>query len=274
MANICTLFLSVQVPTQEGVLPRAFRCICLPVRGGFKLNAALPENQFRTHSRVVPWDESFIQELRDGLSAFKICAGWPIFWMCMAEGAQLSISQAGQMATHRIPNDLIKSANPVAYVVIGLFVQNVLYPYLQQRQIKFGPVDRITSGFIIMSIAMVYAAIVRALIYRAAPCYRYPLACAASNSGNIPNQVHVLIQLPQFVIIALGEVFCWPTGSEYTYNHAPKSMKSILQACMLCGGIWVRVCTGHGPEPLDPGSTATASLGVGFRSYVPDSVCI
>ncbi|EAL89288.1 putative PTR family peptide transporter [Aspergillus fumigatus Af293] len=65
------------------------------------------EYQLENHHGVVPWDKEFISELRGALSAFKICIGWPIFWVCMGQGAQVSISQAGQMETHGIPNDLI-----------------------------------------------------------------------------------------------------------------------------------------------------------------------
>lgn len=84
-----------------------------------------------------------------------------------------------------------------------------------------------------MSVAMAYSAVVQAIIYRSAPCYSHPLSCPASSGGHTPNHVHVLLQLPTFVIIALAEVFCWPTGSEYTYSHAPKSMKSVLQTCYI-----------------------------------------
>jgi POT family proton-dependent oligopeptide transporter len=130
------------------------------------------------------------------------------------------------MEIHGIPNDLIKSANPIAYVIFGLIVQKQLYPFLQKRKIVFHAVDRITLGFVIMSV-------VQAFIYRTGPSYSHPLACEASDSGQIPSRIHVLWRLPTFIIIALAEVFCWPTGSEYTYSHAPKSMKSVLQACYI-----------------------------------------
>ncbi|KAF3484344.1 oligopeptide transporter [Arthroderma uncinatum] len=208
----------VHPPVHGAVLPRTARCSWYAVQSRFDLDAALPESQLRTHNRVVPWDKEFINELRDALSAFKICVGWPIFWVCMGEGAQVSISQAGQMETHGVPNDLIKSSNPIAYMIIGVMI-------------RFSPINRISLGFAIMSVAMAYAAVVQALIYKAGPCYTYPLACVASQGGKIPNYVHVLVQLPVYIIIALAEVFCWPTGSEYTYSHSPDSMKSILQAC-------------------------------------------
>lgn len=120
----------------------------------------------------------------------------------MGEGAQVSISQAGQMETHGIPNDLIKSANPIAYVIFGLIVQKQLYPFLQKRKIVFRAVDRITLGFIIISVAMAYSPLVQAFIYCTGPCYSHPLVCEASDSGQIPNRIHVIWQLPIFIIIA------------------------------------------------------------------------
>ncbi|KAJ5147427.1 hypothetical protein N7526_000779 [Penicillium atrosanguineum] len=223
----------VHPPSQGSKLPLAARCLWCAMRGGFNLDAALPERQLEVHGRVVLWDKEFIAELRGALSAFKICIGWPIFWVCMGEASQVSISQAGQMETHGIPNDLLKTSNAVTYVLFGIIVQKLLYPFLQKRKIAFSPVNRITLGFSIMSIAMAYSAVVQHAIYQAGPCYSRPLACDASQGGKIPNHVHVLLQLPAFVIIAIAEVFCWPTGSEYTYSHAPKSMKSILQACYI-----------------------------------------
>ncbi|KAL4909131.1 hypothetical protein BDW74DRAFT_174343 [Aspergillus multicolor] len=223
---------SVHPSTQGSVLPRAACCLWYAAREGFRLDAAQPNYQLK-HKRVVPWDKEFITELREALSALKICIGWPIFWVCMGQRAQVSILQAGQMETHAIPNDLVKSSHPVAYVIIGFLVQKGLYPLFQCRKIIFSPVNRITLGFLIMSLAMAYAAIVQVSIYRSGPCYSHPLSlsCEASEGGTIPSRVHVLLQLPTYVIIALAEVFCWPTGSEYTYSHAPRSMKSILQAC-------------------------------------------
>jgi POT family proton-dependent oligopeptide transporter len=111
------------------------------------------------------------------------------------------------METHGIPNDLIKSSNPVAYVIIGVLVQKKLYPFLQRRKISFSPVNRISLGFFIMSVAMAYSAVVQAIIYRSGPCYSHPLSCPASSRGRTPSHVHVLLQLPMFGIIALAEVF-------------------------------------------------------------------
>ena len=48
-----------------------------------------------------------------------------------------------------------------------------------------------------------------------------------------PNSVHVLWLLPQIIIITMAEVMFNITGLEFAYSQAPKTMKSLLQACWL-----------------------------------------
>ncbi|GAB0094457.1 hypothetical protein DMENIID0001_097630 [Sergentomyia squamirostris] len=47
------------------------------------------------------------------------------------------------------------------------------------------------------------------------------------------NSVHMLWQVPQYVIMTAGEVMFSVTGLEFSYSQAPVSMKSVLQACWL-----------------------------------------
>lgn len=48
-----------------------------------------------------------------------------------------------------------------------------------------------------------------------------------------PNSIHMLWQLPQYILLALGEVAYSATGIEFSYSQAPPSMKSALQAAWL-----------------------------------------
>ena len=48
-----------------------------------------------------------------------------------------------------------------------------------------------------------------------------------------PNTVHMLWQLPKFVIITVSEVMFSVTGVEFAYSQAPVSMKSVVQAAWL-----------------------------------------
>ncbi|XP_074524013.1 solute carrier family 15 member 1-like [Halichoeres trimaculatus] len=45
-----------------------------------------------------------------------------------------------------------------------------------------------------------------------------------------PNSVHIAWQIPQYFLIAAGEVMFSVTGLEFTYTQTPSNMKSMLQA--------------------------------------------
>ena len=87
-----------------------------------------------------------------------------------------------------------------------------------------------TVGFIIEAAAMAYVAGIQKLLYSRPPCYSHPRQCRASDGGKIPNDVHVLTQVPVYVLEGLGETFSNPAGYEYAYTKAPQSMKTVVQA--------------------------------------------
>ncbi|GAB6025397.1 hypothetical protein CHUAL_011142 [Chamberlinius hualienensis] len=54
-----------------------------------------------------------------------------------------------------------------------------------------------------------------------------------SNADVKANQVKMLWQIPQYVIITMGEIMFSITGLAFSYSQAPASMKSVLQAAWL-----------------------------------------
>lgn len=65
----------------------------------------------------------------------------------------------------------------------------------------------------------------------------------------VPNEVHMLWQVPQICLISLAEVLISVTGLEFSYSQAPLFMKSVLQ---------VRRVLRHSSEvsPVEPVRTA------------------
>lgn len=63
----------------------------------------------------------------------------------------------------------------------------------------------------------------------------------------------MFLQAPIYVIGSLAEIFCITTGSEYAYNQAPSSMKSVVRAFWLpmagIGGVLAMALT---PLAVDP----------------------
>lgn len=141
------------------------------------------------------------------------------------------------MEGHGVPNDLMQNFDPISILVFAPILDQIVYPFLQKMHIKFRPITRISLGFVVASLSMMYAAIIQHLIYKAGPCYGQPLNCpAALNSPDgvvQPNHVHIAIQTPAYVFIGISEIFASVTGLEYAYMKAPPSMKSFVQSLYL-----------------------------------------
>lgn len=215
---------------ERSALPDAMWASWFAAKDGFKLDAAKPSYQIEKHNRAVTWTESFVDELKTAFSACRMLLFWPILWLCRVQLSTNLISQAAQMETVGVPNDMLYNANPITIIIFLPLMDKVVFPWLRRHGFALSPVTRVTIGFILEAAAMGFAAIVQKLIYTSGPCYSYPLTCDASHGGQIPNSVNVFVQLPIYVLEAFSEIFATPAGYELAFTMAPKSMKSILQA--------------------------------------------
>lgn len=223
------------------------------IAGGFKMDAAKPDAQLQNHGRQVTWNDSFIEDIKRSLLTCRVLLLFPIHWLCYNQTFNNLISQAGQMVTYGIPNDMMKIAGAISGILVAPIVQQGLYPLLTRHQIPFTPISRMTVGFAVLTLSMVYTTLVQKLIYNAGPCYSTPLSCPASNNHTIPNQISVFLQIPIYFGGALAEVFCLTTGTEYAYNNAPERMKTLVQAIWLAmAGIGSCLALAFTPLTRDP----------------------
>lgn len=57
-----------------------------------------------------------------------------------------------------------------------------------------------------------------------------------------PNRIHMLWQLPQYIVMTAAEVMFSVTGLEFSFTQAPESMKSVLSAMWLLVSILICIC--------------------------------
>lgn len=118
------------------------------------------------------------------------------------------------------------------------------------------PITRIFWGFVLGAAAMAYAAGVQKLIYAAGPCYEAPAACPAAlrpDGTYAPNDVHVAVQAPAYLLIGLSEIFASVTGLEYAFTKAPASMKSfIMSLFLLTSAFGSALAIALAPTAVDP----------------------
>ena len=222
-------------PPQGSIITNAFKAIGLMIRSR-DLNAAKPswrENNNKVGE--VPWSDHFVEELKRALRACKVFVFYPVFWVCYNQFSNNFVTQAGQMEGHGIPNDMMQNFDAISILVFTPLLEFAIYPFLRRLGYELRPIARIGLGFWFAALGVGYAAIVQHLIYSAGPCYDAPGACPEGMDGNspLPNHVHIAIQTPAYVFMALAEIFVSVTGLEYAYTKAPPSMKSFVQATYL-----------------------------------------
>jgi POT family proton-dependent oligopeptide transporter len=170
------------------------------------------------------------------------------------------ISQAGQMETRGTPNDLLPAMNQVGCIVFGPLIQEVLYPLLHRVRIYPTPRTRITIGFAFISLSMMYATIVQALIYKSLPCHTQPGICG-------PNQINVWIQAPVYLLMSIGEIFAFVTALEYANENSPKTLEVVVQAVgLLMGGVGSAIAMALTRVAHDPNLTVFYGSLTGFMA--------
>lgn len=215
------------------VIPDAAKVVWMTFKNKFTFDSAKPSYREQQGLSPVPWSDLFVDEVKRALIACKVFIIYPIYWLVYGQMINNFVSQAGQMNTHHVPNDIMSNIDSISIIIFIPIIDKLVYPLLRRWGIPFRPITRIFFGFMFAAIAMAYAAIVQHLIYSTGPCYDSPLACAASDDGNIPNNIHVAIQTPAYFFIALSEIFASITGLEYAYTKAPSSMKSFIMSMFL-----------------------------------------
>ncbi|KAF1816032.1 peptide transporter PTR2-A [Eremomyces bilateralis CBS 781.70] len=224
-------------PPQGSVIVHCGKAIWIALRNGGDINAAKPSHQRNVGKGYnTPWDDIFIEELKRAFIACKVFLVYPVYWCVFSQLLTNFVSQAGQMELHGIPNDIMQNLDPLALVIIIPILDRVGYPLLRRCGFPMLPMTRIFLGFLLGSLAMAYAAFVQHQIYAAPPCYGAPLKCDAARQPDgsiLHNKVHVALQTPAYLILALSEVFASVTGLEFAYTKAPASMKSFIMSLFL-----------------------------------------
>jgi POT family proton-dependent oligopeptide transporter len=222
-------------PPQGSVITNAFRVIGQMIRHR-KMDGAKPSYQVALGKEPSKlWDDHFVDEVKRALVACQVFCFYPIYWVVYGNFSNNFVTQAGQMAGHGIPNDLMQNFDSISIIVFLPIIDQLVFPALRKAKINFPPINRIMTGFWIGSLAMVYAAVIQHYIYKAGPCYGQPL-CAASADANGQrqgNNIHIATQTGAYMLIGISEIFASVTGLEYAYTKAPPSMKSFVQSMFL-----------------------------------------
>ncbi|KAK8124213.1 hypothetical protein PG999_004131 [Apiospora kogelbergensis] len=189
--------------------------------------------------------DEYVAEVRRGLRGCKMFLFLPFYFVAWIQIWNNLISQAGQMALHGTPNDLLQNLDPIALIVFIPLLDLVVYPMFRKCGIDFDPTTRIFCGFLLASVSMAYA-----------------------------SSIHVWVQAPAYVLVALSEAFVIVTGLELAYTQAPTNLRSVVSSLFwLTIGVAAAISISLSPVSQDPhlvwmyGSLAIVSFVAGCVFY-------
>ncbi|KAI5887196.1 PTR2-domain-containing protein [Schizophyllum commune H4-8] len=182
----------------------------------------------------ITWDDQFVDEVDRTVKACQVFCALPFFYLCYSQiDGNLSTVAAG-MTLNGTPNDLIQNLNPIVIVTMVPILDLLFYPTLRRFKINFTPIKRITTGFMIASLGMLYAAILMKFIYERSPCHdNLPSECTDADGNPNPAPLNVWIVSGPYILVGISELFATLVSNEYAYTKSPKRMKSTVMAFSL-----------------------------------------
>jgi dipeptide/tripeptide permease len=181
-------------------------------------------------SRVVQWNDQFVDDVRRTISACAIFLFFPIQQINDGGLGAAANAQSASLTSNGVPNDVLDNLNPLAIIVLIPIMNHGIYPLLRELGIKFGPIARMTFGFLIAAIGASSYAIIQHYIYKTSPCGNAASTCEIG-TGVSPLSLW-LYAIPT-AVTACSEVFINVTVYGIAYSRAPPNMKGFVMALSL-----------------------------------------
>lgn len=180
----------------------------------------------------VPWNDKFIDDVKRTFQACGIFIFLPIFFINDGGLGGAADALSVMLTTNGVPNDVINNFNPLV-IIFGIPLFNYgLYPFLRKHKIHFGPIMRITTGFVICSIGSIGWAIITHYAYTTGPCGNHAssLTCVDADGVSLVSPISIWWTALPLSITALTEILVNVTAYGIAYSRAPKNMRGLVSA--------------------------------------------
>lgn len=169
---------------------------------------------------IDKYGEQLVTDIRTWMHILVLYIPLPLFWTLYDQRGSRWALQADKMdgridwMNYTILPEQISLANPLFVILLIPLFEFVLNPLLAKIGLR-RPLQKMVVGMSLAAISFILAALVQFKIEAS------------------PNEktVHILWLLPQYLVLTTGEILFSPVGLGFSYQQAPKSMKSIVSAC-------------------------------------------
>ncbi|KAH8696408.1 putative MFS peptide transporter [Talaromyces proteolyticus] len=189
-------------------------------------DAAMPST-LAAQGISVSWNDKLVDDVKRTINACHILFFFPIYNLNDCGIGSVSTNQDATMVTNGAPNDLLNNFNPLTIIVFVPILSYIVYPIMARLGFRNGPINRITFGFFLATIAGIYGAVVQYKVYQLSTCGYYASTC------DEVADISIWVQIPNQVLAAMSECFCNVTAYEIAYSCAAPSMRGLVMAVFL-----------------------------------------
>ncbi|KAL7818536.1 POT family domain-containing protein [Trichoderma gracile] len=175
----------------------------------------------------VSWTDRAVLDVQRTFEACVIFLYFPIYNINDGGVGAVQSNQGASMTNNGAPTDLLGNFNPLTIIAVAPILSYGLYPLLARYGIKFGPIRRMTFGFMLAAISGAIGAIVQWRVYETSPC-----GYEASTCDDV-SPINIWWQIPNVALGAISELFCNVTAYEMAYARSPPHLKSVVMSLFL-----------------------------------------
>lgn len=156
-----------------------------------------------------------IEDTRSAWGIIKVFAMVSIFWALYDQSGSSWILQAKQMDQNMGDWTLLPSqmhaANPILVMLLIPLFSYGIYPWLERRGVRMTQIRRMTTGMFLTGFSFIWIAALSLLLARGV-------------------HIHILWQIPGYIVLTAAEIMVSITGLEFAYTQAPRKMKSTIMS--------------------------------------------
>ncbi|KAH8354223.1 hypothetical protein KR084_003764 [Drosophila pseudotakahashii] len=204
--------------SDDNILFKFCGCIKTALVEKWRRRKSPKRSSYWLHNAVGAYDEEFVSDVSRVLRISKLFIPLPFYFALLAQQDSSWTFQATQMNTTvlgvTIQPDQAKAVGPIFLFMLIPLWQYITVPLLRRYfNWELQPLHSVTVGGIFSAGAFFCAGAVQERI------------------NNSPlHTVNIVWQMPQFLLLMMGELLLSIPGLQFAFTHAPTSMKSVVTA--------------------------------------------
>ena len=233
-----------KLPAEGNVVLEVLKACTLALKNKYRAwrsrgtDANVPRANWLDYADTA-YSPQFLDDVRDLMRVLvvflPICAFWALYDQQGSRWTYQAIMMGGGVKlfgkAFSIKPEQMGVANAILILALIPVFNNAIYPGLNRIGVPTRPLGKMHVGLVLGVVSFIMAGTLQFIINSRSVFAPDPADPALRVC--VDNCVHVLWQIPQYLVLTVSEVLISITGLEFAYSQAPPSLKSVCSASWL-----------------------------------------